>query len=516
MRVVHDITGRAGSAFRAVLSLLQLAPLAFAAGDGLDGLRTKLAANDKWTRAQAVEELARAGTNEAWELVIGALADRKGEVADTAQLVLAGLREPKVLELLARDPGLRSKEPLVRVRVAERLGRLAPAPPAKWLERALRDDEPEARRMACWSIERLAREGRLDEAARSVVGGELVHLARSVRAGLTGAGGRAALCLLEPPSENPRSAVPAVLEAAWRERDPLVRAAAAALAWGRLPVAEAEARLVTLSADPVTSVRRAALEALGTCGARAGVAQLVARLSAESEERLVLRGIELLQGLSGLKHRRDPRPWNDWLRTLPADWKPGRARPAAEGEPLASRTVASLAGLPIVSRRVTFLIDLSGSIWNVRPDGKTRKDLVDERLRAALEGLSGDTRFNLIPYTGEPHPWKKELVPATPARVREAASWFEACKESGSGNLWDAALLALADPEVDTLIVLFDGAPTGGTRHRLELLVPLLLERNFARRAAFDFVLVDGSRKLERAWGELASGTGGRLVAVTF
>ena len=75
---------------------------------------------------------------------------------------------------------------------------------------------------------------------------------------------------------------------------------------------------------------------------------------------------------------------------------------------------------------------------------------------------------------------------------------------------------ALADPEVDTLIVLFDGAPTGGTRHRLELLVPLLLERNFARRAAFDFVLVDGSRKLERAWGELASGTGGRLVAVTF
>ena len=131
MRVVHDITGRAGSAFRAVLSLLQLAPLAFAAGDGLDGLRTKLAANDKWTRAQAVEELARAGTNEAWELVIGALADRKGEVADTAQLVLAGLREPKVLELLARVPGLRSKEPLVRVRVAELLGRLAPAPPAK-------------------------------------------------------------------------------------------------------------------------------------------------------------------------------------------------------------------------------------------------------------------------------------------------------------------------------------------------------------------------------------------------
>jgi hypothetical protein len=129
--------------------------------------------------------------------------------------------------------------------------------------------------------------------------------------------------------------------------------------------------------------------------------------------------------------------------------------------------------------------------------------------------LPADARFTLIPYTGKPHPWKTELVPATRARVREAARWFEDCKEYGSGNFWDAAVLALEDPEVDTLIVIFDGAPTGGTRHRLELIGPLFLERNFARRVALDLVLVDAEKKCQRLWGELAARTGGRMVAVT-
>ena len=295
-----------------------------------------------------------------------------------------------------------------------------------------------------------------------------------------------------------------------------MRGAATALLGAALPSEEALARLAPLAGDPAVCVRRAALEALGGIGTRAAVERLIARLGEEPEERLRLRALELLHALSGLKHRRDPRPWTDWLSTLPADWKAAPARPAPEEESAAEQTSATLAGLPIVSKRVTILIDLSGSIWNRRADGRTRKQIVDEKLREALEGMPADTRFNLIPYTGKPHPWKEALVPATPARVREAASWFEACKESGSGNFWDAVLLALEDPAVDTLIVLFDGEPTGGTRHRLELIVPLFLERNFARRVALDLVLVDASRRLQRTWGELAQGTGGRLVSFSF
>jgi HEAT repeat protein len=485
----------------------------FHTGDPLEELRAQLQAPDKWARAEAVEGLARLGSEPAWRLVIEALADPKGEVADTAELALAGLQGEKALRALLEEGGLRAKEPLVRVRAAEALGRLTTVPEDKAfgraLERALADEDPEVRRMAAWSCERLARAGRLDERTRVSVAEGLARRVHLEKDELASVRALAALGVLDP------EAARGPLAAARRQRSALLRGGAAVLAPRVLPAAEALATLASLAADDEPSVRRAAIEALAELGTREALARLVERLGTESEERAVLRLVEHLQRLSGLKHRRDPRPWNDWLRALPSDWK---GVPSRAPEPLdpASQTRTQLAGLPIVSRRVTILIDLSGSIWNVRPDGRTRKEIVDEKLREALEALTPDTRFNLIPYTGTPIPWKPGLTSATPAKVREAAGWFEALRENGSGNFWDAAMLALADPEVDTLIVLFDGAPTGGTRHRLELIAPLFLERNLARRVALDLVLVDASKKLQRLWGELAQGTGGRMVAVSF
>jgi HEAT repeat protein len=64
-------------------------------GDEEEGARTwkeervRLRSNDKWVRKSAVEALARFDTREAWELVVSALGDDRGEVADTAQFLLA-------------------------------------------------------------------------------------------------------------------------------------------------------------------------------------------------------------------------------------------------------------------------------------------------------------------------------------------------------------------------------------------------------------------------------------------
>lgn len=487
-------------------------PAAWRVGDPLEGARGRLRATDKWTRAEAVEELARIGSEEAWELVIGALADPKGEVADTAQLVLAAVDAPETLERLAGAGGLRSKDAGVRARAAEVWGRLARAPRDEDLERrlarALGDEDAEVRRMAAWSFERRASL----EAGESGGGGKeaveaLERRARSDRDPLVRVRALGALVAVDP-----ATARRPVTEACGA-REPLLRGAGAAWVGRVLDPGEALARLGALAADQESSVRRVAVEALAELGTRGAFERLVARLETEPEERLLGRLVEHLRSVSGLKHKRDPRPWNDWLRGLPTDWKGMARRP--EPEDPATATSAALAGLPILSKRVTILIDLSGSIWNVRPDGRTRKQAVDAKLRETLEALPSDTRFNLIPYTSAPIPWKPRLVPASPARVREAAAWFEARHENGSGNFWDAALLALEDPEVDTLVVLFDGAPTGGTRHRLELIVPLFLERNQARRVAVDLILVDASRKLQRLWGGLADGTGGRLLSVS-
>jgi len=127
-------------------------------GDGVEELRAALESTDKWERVRAVERLARHGGAEAWELVVGALADPRGEVADTAEWLLGGLADEGVLEALLGGAGLRSREPGVRMRAAEALGRV-PAierEGAEALARATRDKDAEVRRMAFFSIERQA------------------------------------------------------------------------------------------------------------------------------------------------------------------------------------------------------------------------------------------------------------------------------------------------------------------------------------------------------------------------
>ena len=141
-----------------------------------------------------------------------------------------------------------------------------------------------------------------------------------------------------------------------------------------------------------------------------------------------------------------------------------------------------------------------------------RKSYADVELRKALESLPDTARFNLIPYTSQPHPWKPALVRATRRNVKQAIAWFEACTERGTGDFYEAAILAMQDPEVDTILSFTDGLPTGGRRCRLDLMVPQLLRRARFRRIAFDTLLVDAPKRLHRHWQRLADESGGQLV----
>ena len=177
-------------------------------------------------------------------------------------------------------------------------------------------------------------------------------------------------------------------------------------------------------------------------------------------------------------------------------------------------TGVALAGLPLVSDRVAFLIDLSGSMWGTKIAGRSRKEIVDAELARALGALPKSSRFNVIPYTNEAFPWEKRLVPAEPAQVRRAIGDFERCTRSGRGNVWAALEAALADPDLDAVTILTDGVPTGGPHGDFELLFALVLERNRFRNVAFDSVLVDAPRGKLAAWALLAGESGGRSTAV--
>lgn len=464
----------------------------------------RLAETEPGTRRSAVRRLAELGTEEAWVAVLGALDDPEPEVADEAQVRLAGIASDDVVRRLFGRDGLAARDELVRLRVAEALGRLALPLDGVELARRTRKKPWAVARALAWSVERLGRAGRLTGDPERI-GDELAKSWRMTKdPGLRGA------IWLALEAVRPEAARELVARG-FAQREPELRAAALLVARG-LPDRGVEAARAKLE-DPAACVRAVGLETLERAGTRAAAELLVERLSRETDRRLALRVQGALRRLSGLKHRADPRPWRDWVAGLPADWRPVRRPdpPASEARAGRSRTIDRL---PILSDRIAILIDLSGSIWRERDDGRTRKQAIDVELRRTLEELDNSTSFWLIPYASEPLPYGDRLVAASPRNVRAVLSWFEGLRTRGRGNAYDAIQLALGDRDVDTILILSDGAPTGGRRWNLELMVDLLIEQNRFRRVAFDHVLVDASSAVRRHWQRLTEASGGCLIEV--
>lgn len=496
------------SLLRAVVA--GLLGLCAAHADELGDAKSKLASSDGRERRSAVSELARIATPEAWKLVLGALADPDPQVADEAQLRIAQIESPAARKMLFEKDGAASRDALVRERVVESLGRWSSRPPTEALANPLDDREVAVRRTAAWTIERLARAGRFAGAWET----ELVEMS-ALEAALSSQAAR------EKDAETHAALVTAhqALFGAPRRKD--VEAlvahksaparAAAMLALVGADGAEALSHARKLSSDPALGVRLACAKLLHSIATKAAVSELVEMLERETAARARWRYVGFLRELSGLRHRTDARPWRDWIAK-----QPDGLLPAVEGKSESSDdgVSAAFAGLPILSDRVAFLIDLSGSMWEKRADGRTRKEIVDEQLARALKALDPSVQFNVVVYTARPAAWKERLTAATPKAVDDALQFFAKRTDRGKGDFWGALEFTLQDPEIDTVIVLSDGAPSGGRRWNMELIVPLFAERARFRGVALDAVLADASKRLREHWVRMCEDSGGRVVDI--
>ncbi len=466
---------------------------------------------------------------QAWVWVVEALADDESEVADTAQWLLGQASDPAVLDLLVGREGLRHRSPLVRQRAAEALGRFQGEVDGTSLLQALKRSDVAVCRRVFWSLERLGRRGLLRGDRAKMVRRIEPYLGRShderVRADAL-----AALRQVSMEAAGPH------LRAALRSgKTPLLRAAAVSLV-GEAPWQEGsgdgldveggssgEDGGVAVSLDLLEEtcedssvwVRRAAYRSLSRWPSLASLRILVDRLEQEVERDLRELLIAALRANSGRSYSDDVRPWRDWLNTLSGDDRLGGEgqNPPREGR---SKAVQRLAELRPSTDAVAILVDLSGSVWMERAGGVSRKDLLDTELLGLLEGFPRSGQFNLIPYASQPDPWKPALIQATPKAIDAAIRGFQRTRLSGRGDVWGAAQVALRDNQVASLLVVTDGAPTGGQHSHMGLLVELLVWECRWRGLAIDSVLIDSSEHLQRAWADLARRTGGRQIAVQF
>lgn len=485
-----------------ILGALVLAAMS-QGSDTLDMLAGSLKAAKESERLSAVQRLGQLDVKEGWILLVSALADTAPRVADEAELQLTKCELPEVIEELGGKSGLASSDPWIAVHAAGALtGGKDPTLPA--LEAALATKHDAARIVAYTAIERAGADirasGKVPKSMTSALEKAIQPLGKG---GEVQAAATLALAAIDPTKS-----------ADWLARAEAKQSAphlCALIEIAGADTSDAARKVISLgSVHADRAVRAATVDTLAAHPTAEHLTLLVDMYAVEKNARLFWTIDGHLERLSGLAGGGKVDFWKGWVAKLGPDWKPvtGDARRFA---PAGDTAAPKLAGMPILSGSLAILVDLSGSTWEKRSDGTTVKDRLDKELETALRALPETARFNVIPYTNDPFPWEKKVQIATPANVAKALKFFTSCKASGKGNFWDAAMLALEDPDVDTILVLTDGAPTGGRRWHIDLMRERFHEENRFRHVALDAVLVDASKFLRGKWQEWCEATDGRM-----
>lgn len=152
-----------------------------------------------------------------------------------------------------------------------------------------------------------------------------------------------------------------------------------------------------------------------------------------------------------------------------------------------AKTGVGLFGMDVTGRNIVFVLDVSGSMEATDPftpeqleklgRGRTgvgeedplEQELLLERKRirrakrelaAVIQALPEDRRFNLIVYSSEVTVWKETLELASDSAKKQAVEFVEGLVAKGVTVTDDALFKAFADPTVDTVYLITDGAPT--------------------------------------------------------
>jgi uncharacterized protein YegL len=270
---------------------------------------------------------------------------------------------------------------------------------------------------------------------------------------------------------------------------------------GRLAGEEAVATLAPLlrRGTPWTlSVGAARGLALTRCAA--AVDALIAGLEG-ARGRLAHEIAAALESLTGQAFGLFADLWGDWWRQHGGGFQVGaRAEPRWE-EPRAFRDRYAFYGVEIRSEAVVFVLDVSGSMG-----GEPLKKLKQE-LSGAIRAMPETARFNLIPFHDRAYPWSKNLVHAKANGKKAAAAYVEKLQVGGATNLWDGLEAAIADPQVDTIVVLSDGEPNMGEVTGMGAVRRRFLEENRERMILVHAVAIGMSSPELKAMAELTGGT---------
>lgn len=261
-------------------------------------------------------------------------------------------------------------------------------------------------------------------------------------------------------------------------------------------------------------VRLAAVETLGALRAREAVQPLIEQLDDEQERRVRDTIARVLFELTGVNCSDNVKTWRLW-------WSEnGKTFAVPEEVPLlpdrsSGRTTAGFYGIPIVSARIVFLIDQSGSMSAIGEQKEhyaakalNRLDVAVRETLGAIAKLGDRAKVNVIMFHSTIHPWEDQLQRLGPNR-KKLKRTLESKTPTGGTNIYDGLELALRMEDVDTIFLLSDGSPGQGKFVAAPDILRAIRRENQTRRIAIHCVAIGMESALLR---ELAAQNGGNYV----
>ncbi len=245
-------------------------------------------------------------------------------------------------------------------------------------------------------------------------------------------------------------------------------------------------------------IRVVAVRQLSRLRTREVVDLLVERMGKE-DGRLVGDIAEALRLLTGKGLGYSPAHWRDWWAVNRETFAFGSG--AEEGPGVG---VTTYHGLPVVSRRIIFCLDISGSMDSPIGDRETRLGMAKKELVRTLSNLDRAAQVNIVFFDDRIEPWMRQLVPAR-ANLQRALQLIDSVKPRGGTNIFDALELCFTDSRVDTIYLLSDGEPNSGKFTDAEDILREIRRMNRARQIAIHTVSLGPSefmrRLAEENWG---------------
>jgi HEAT repeat protein len=191
--------------------------------------------------------------------------------------------------------------------------------------------------------------------------------------------------------------------------------------------------------------------------------------------RLLADACKALKGLTGQDLGHVAKDWKNWWRAVKKSFTmpdqealAKRRKKAAKGPKMRLGTKSrnpSYYGSEVVSKRLTFIVDFSGSMNSKvkTAEGEaSRLELAKAELIKVVKGLSKTAYFNLVFFGTNFESWKKTIVKANNKFKGQAIKHTQDAGGMGGTNIFDPLEKALQDPNVDTIYLLSDGGPSAG------------------------------------------------------